>query len=265
MWRNEQVAKFVEWMRQHNEKPERKARENDIAALITLTGQLTHSFANYFKISPSCEEEVVRVLSDLVKKHGEYISKHLNDEEAEELFQAQISALVVRDAEEYYLCMMGSGSERCNSRDTHMINTLQILAKRFERTRGGKVKVVVWLQRLQIGTLQESLKQKTVENVFHIIAEEPNFLLLFTRTSPEINQSPRPWLQISQKNSKQFDAVIHIDQTSALKPLDKVEKVEPEELVKIQEIANVRFHASPAFKQVDVAQFYRNYKTGSLM
>ena len=47
---------------------------------------------------------MIRVLSDLVKKHSEYITRKDRscDEELDELFCAEINAMVVKDSEEYY-------------------------------------------------------------------------------------------------------------------------------------------------------------------
>ncbi|CAG8731040.1 10984_t:CDS:1, partial [Acaulospora colombiana] len=107
-------------------------------------------------------------------------------------------------------------------------------------------------------------RKDSIEYGFHKISEqtgEPNFLLLFTKISPCSNKkSPisselvadlarNPILlqraigviyaphtefeshYFKAKVSKQFDAVIHIDQTSALESLDAVEQPEPEEIM----------------------------------
>ncbi|CAG8659711.1 16782_t:CDS:2, partial [Acaulospora morrowiae] len=277
----------------------------------------TYSFANYFNIMPSCEKEVISVLSNLVRKHGEYLSKH-SDEETEELFQAEINAMVVCNAEEYYRCMMDGGAEGWNKRDTHMMNILQILIKKYERALKGKeAKVVVWAHNSHIGDASQTdqgwargeinigqlarerlghnrvfnigftthsgtviaasnwgasrevktvnlSRKDSVENIFHSIAgeiNEQNFILPFTRISPENNKktpissdlvadlarepcllqraigviyaphTERASHYYQAKISKQFDAVIHIDWTNALKPLDEVEKIEPEEIM----------------------------------
>ena len=64
----------------------------------------SYAFATYFRVSPSCEKEVVRVLTELAKRHSEYITREnlSSEKDEDELFCAEINAMVVKDSEEYY-------------------------------------------------------------------------------------------------------------------------------------------------------------------
>jgi len=116
-----------------------------------------------------------------------------------------------------------------------------------------------WDSPREIKTVNPS-KPNSVERVFYNVAEETgnqNFLLLFNRVSSdaygkapvstdltsELAREPcliqraigviyRPDTELQShyfqaKISNQFDSVIHIDKTSALKPLDKISDFEP--------------------------------------
>lgn len=86
----------------------------------------------------------------MVRKYTETLLKkgHLHeDEEAiDELFAAEMNAIVVRDAEAYYRTMFGGRAESWNKRDTHMINVLKILINHLERMGEKEVKAVVWVR-----------------------------------------------------------------------------------------------------------------------
>ncbi|CAG8441537.1 9622_t:CDS:10 [Funneliformis caledonium] len=357
MWRNYQIADFVEWLKKHNDELEAKAKAEQgeeewnrynktgiygldlyslfasIDAVITYLENVdaraakrarqaygcfdhfdrsteSYAFSTYFKVSSSCEKEVIRVLTDLAKKQSERITRknHSNDEDVDELFCANINAMVVKDAEEYYRKMINAGAQSWNMRDSHMMETLKSLINFFQRQRTKQVKAVVWAHNSHVGDARQThqgenqkelnigqlvreqfgfdrvynigftthtgtvtaasdwngprdkkavnpSRRETVEHLFHTVAEEtssPNFLLTFNQIKQNkklpvskdlmnelankarlkeraIGVIYRPDTELrshyfNAKISLQFDAVIHIDTTSALKPLpDKTE------------------------------------------
>ncbi|RHZ50133.1 hypothetical protein Glove_505g21 [Diversispora epigaea] len=269
----------------------------------------SYAFAGHLHTRPLCEQEVIKVMTSLVRKYSENILEngHLHEDEdaIDELFAAEINAIVVRDAEVYYRTMFGGHAESWNKRDTHMINILKVLIVHLERMSKKEVKAVVWAHNSHIGdarhTDQGQRRKKinigqlaretfgtdhtysigftthtgsvtcasdwsgdretkrviqsrpsSVENFFHIIAEEtkvPNFILRFNRINSnvkvfideELIKALAKKQQLRQRaigviyhpetemkshyftaeTSLQFDAVIHIDETSALKAMDK--------------------------------------------
>ncbi|EPQ60895.1 hypothetical protein GLOTRDRAFT_135494 [Gloeophyllum trabeum ATCC 11539] len=71
-----------------------------------------YALAVQFGLNKTCECEVMDVLGQLVKNNKKYIEDQLPEgphraaHPAEEQFMAEMNALVVKDAEEYYRCMM---------------------------------------------------------------------------------------------------------------------------------------------------------------
>ncbi len=97
----------------------------------TLTGQYR-----------SCEGEVVRMLQDLCQRR---VAASVHD--GEDLFDAQLNARLVADAEQYYRLMYYGSDESWNHRDTHMFETLRLLLKRY----GDRGKAVVWEHNSHLG------------------------------------------------------------------------------------------------------------------
>lgn len=62
----------------------------------------SYSFATYFRVAIPCEKEVVRVLTDMVKRRVRFRKQLGDDDEIDELFAAEMNAMVVKDSEEYY-------------------------------------------------------------------------------------------------------------------------------------------------------------------
>ena len=83
----------------------------------------------------SCEGEVVRMLQDLSQRR---VAAAVQD--GEDLFDAQLNARLVADAEQYYRIMYYGSDESWNHRDTHMFETLRLLLGRY----GSRAKAVVW-------------------------------------------------------------------------------------------------------------------------
>lgn len=177
MWRNHEVLDFIHWLRDHN--LHRRSRERrvgfyglDLYSLFTSI----HCVLNYLdRVDPesaavarvrygcltpwegdpatygraalggryrSCEVDVVRMLRDLSRRRLEAAVK-----DGEDLFDAQLNARLVADAEKYYRIMYYGSDESWNHRDTHMFETLRLLLNRY----GSGSKVVVWEHNSHLG------------------------------------------------------------------------------------------------------------------
>jgi erythromycin esterase-like protein len=173
MWRNAEIAEFVDWLRIHNRDraSDRRAafrgldiyslrasmnavleylNENDpeLARLARQRyGCLTpwqedpahYGQAVRFGRQSTCEEHVVALLQDLLGRRLQHIR---NDGEA--FFDAAQNARIVRAAEQYYRMMYRSSTESWNLRDRHMFDTLQTLV-------ADDRKAVVWAHNSHIG------------------------------------------------------------------------------------------------------------------
>jgi protein-L-isoaspartate(D-aspartate) O-methyltransferase len=176
MWRNVEVQQFVEWLREHNAGLSHDDRVRfsgldlysmytSVDAVLTYldgidpaTAQLARE--RYGCLTPwqsdpaaygkaaltgkyqTCEQDVVRMLEDLLSKHMDYAR---NSSEA--FFDAIQNARLIADAESYYRIMYYGSHESWNLRDTHMFATLQSLLK----FRGAESRAVVWAHNSHIG------------------------------------------------------------------------------------------------------------------
>ncbi|WP_405231308.1 protein-L-isoaspartate(D-aspartate) O-methyltransferase [Lentisalinibacter salinarum] len=176
MWRNEEVRELVEWLRRHNgglPGPERFAFygldlyslytsiravlrylddvDPDTAALARRrygcltpwqTDPATYGHAALTGSYRSCEEDVVRMLTDLLERREEYVAA-----DGERFLDAMQNARLVANAERYYRSMYYGSRSSWNLRDTHMFDTLSLLLEHH----GPEAKAVVWAHNSHIG------------------------------------------------------------------------------------------------------------------
>ena len=177
MWRNEEVRTFAEWARRHNQgvaDPERRVgfygldlyslftsadavirylESVDVEAARSATqryGLLTpwqsdpaaYGLAAVSGRYASCEDEVVRMLKEMLERRLEYSAK-----DGERFLDAVQNARVVANAERYYRVMYWGSVESWNLRDQHMFDTLSELLA----FRGPQSKAVVWAHNSHLG------------------------------------------------------------------------------------------------------------------
>lgn len=180
MWRNEQVAAFVEWLRLRNRDrphPQRVSFRGldiyslraSIAAVLKYLDQNDPAKAaearqRYSCLTPwqndpahygrgvmtgeadLCEQPVTDQLMDLLTTRLDEMAK-----DDEEFFHALQNARVVRSAEHYYRLMYRSSVESWNLRDRHMFETLQLLMRPPRKRDAPQPKAVVWAHNSHIG------------------------------------------------------------------------------------------------------------------
>lgn len=176
MWRNTEVQQFVDWLRGHNaEKPpeERVAFHgldlyslySSIRAVLEYLDEVDPETAalakeRYGCLTPwqadpatygraaltgayrSCEEDVVKMLTDLSARHRSYA-----EHDGERFLDAVQNARLVANAERYYRIMYYGSRESWNLRDNYMYETLTNLLE-FHKPRN---KAVVWAHNSHIG------------------------------------------------------------------------------------------------------------------
>lgn len=182
MWRNTDVATFVEWLRRHNEQQAAGGKQVgfyglDLYSLFTSLREVLAyldkvdpkaaqvareryaCFDHYYEdsqhygysanldLSASCEEGVIEQLNQLQRRHHEYSQK---DGSADAFFYAQQNARLVKNAEEYYRTMFRGRVSSWNLRDSHMAETLEALAQHLSKD-GEPAKIVVWEHNSHIG------------------------------------------------------------------------------------------------------------------
>jgi erythromycin esterase-like protein len=178
MWRNGEVAEFVEWLRQHNGAlAQRDARVAfyglDLYSLYASIESVLHYLdrtdpqaarlarERYGCLTPwadepaaygraaitdaerSCESEVVRTLQDLLARRLDYAGRGGGDR----FLDAVQNARLVANAERYYRVMYYGSTESWNLRDQHMFDTLETLLA----AHGPDARAVVWAHNSHIG------------------------------------------------------------------------------------------------------------------
>jgi erythromycin esterase-like protein len=179
MWRNTDVAAFIDWMREHNAGVGDRNRKAGFYGLdlYNMSGSIAAVLAYLDKTDPeaaavarerygcltpwqhepstygravlrsgykACEEAVVKQCRELLERSF--------TEEDGDLLDAQQSARLVASAEKYYRVMYYGGAETWNLRDRHMFETLE----RLLEAGGPNSKAVVWAHNSHIGDARHS-------------------------------------------------------------------------------------------------------------
>ena len=322
MWRNADMLDFVGWLRSHNDHqtaPELKAgfygldlyslhasmaevlvyldrvdppaaqrARKYYACFDHFEGNLqSYGLAAGLGLQPSCEDGVVRALTELRLRAPHYLRAD-GRAAADAAFCAAQNATVVKNAEQYYRSMFRGKVSSWNLRDQHMMDTLLALIEHLGRPQS-PAKVVVWAHNSHLGdasatamhargefNLGQLVRERfgreallvgftthhgtvtaasdwdgpaerkpvrpalpeSYEAHFHA-AEMGDFLLDFTR-HPQLAlaldkerleraigviyrpQTERSSHYFSAQLPRQFDVVLHFDETRAVEPLERV-------------------------------------------
>ncbi|KAL2137763.1 hypothetical protein VTI28DRAFT_8328 [Corynascus sepedonium] len=187
MWRNQEVQRFTEWLRRYNLGRDPRAPNavgfygldlyslgTSMRAVIEYLEHVDPAMAEAARERYSrmmiwaedpheyglealaagfrgCEEDVVRVLRNLLARRLEYAAKSLD---GEEFHSGEQNARLVKDAEQYYKAMYYGRDESWNLRDRHMFETLvRVLKHRSSRggAGGAPARAVVWAHNSHLG------------------------------------------------------------------------------------------------------------------
>lgn len=196
MWANQEVVELAEWLREYNrgrpverqagfygldvyslwesmeavEKyltqvdPEAAARARRAYGCFDPYEEDVQEYAMATALVPtSCEDEAVRMLSELRRKGPEY-----REDGREAFFNAEQNALTVRNAELYYRTMVRGGSASWNVRDTHMVETLE----RLMAHHGPNARAIVWEHNTHVGDARATdMARAGMVNVGQLVRE----------------------------------------------------------------------------------------------
>ena len=319
MWRNVDVVRFVTWLRARNDVHRdvrskvhvygldlyslRSSMQAVVDYLDSVDPDAAHAARHRYScfdhvrgegpeygravaldVAVPCEDEVVRVLSDLRQRAVDILSRDGIAVE-DDYFIAEQNARLVLNAERYYRAMYRGRVSSWNLRDTHMASTLEALVAHLDR-QVGRARVVVWEHNSHVGDARQTelgdagelnvgqlvrttwpddativgfttydgrvtaasdwgapAERKIVrpalpgsfEELFHA-AESPRFLLpLGTHAPRELHRARleraigviyRPETERAShwfhaRLPSQFDAVVHVDRTTAVEPLER--------------------------------------------
>ena len=184
MWRNADVLDFVGWMRSHNDRqgaagrkvgfygldlyslhasmeavvayldktdpPAAQRARKHYACFDHFEGHVqSYGLAAGLGLQPSCEDAVVRVLTEMRQRAIEH--QHGRGHAASDAaFCAAQNATVVKNAEQYYRSMFRGKVSSWNLRDQHMMDTLLASTEHLGRSHS-PAKVVVWAHNSHLG------------------------------------------------------------------------------------------------------------------
>ena len=182
MWRNTEVRDFVEWLRDYNigrssghqvgfygidlyslftsmqevlayldrtdSEAARRARYRYACFDHSAEDSQAYGYAANFGLAPSCENEVVQQLREMIRRAGE--NPTTPGLERDEAFYAQQNSRLVRNAEEYYRTMFHARVSSWNLRDSHMVETLQALDRHLGEG-SASPRIAVWAHNSHLG------------------------------------------------------------------------------------------------------------------
>jgi erythromycin esterase-like protein len=184
MWRNVDVAEFVEWLHARNAR-QSSTRQHagfyglDLYSLFTSMEAVVeyldkvdpdaarrararyacfehfaqdtqaYGYAAVAGMAESCEDKVVEQLIELRRRAAEYASRDGRVAE-DEYFYAEQNARLALNAERYYRAMFRGRASSWNLRDTHMADTLDALIRHLDAP-GQPAKVVLWAHNSHLG------------------------------------------------------------------------------------------------------------------
>jgi erythromycin esterase-like protein len=330
MWRNTDVLEFVTWLRQHNDaipqgQPKVGFYGMDLYSLYGSIGEVlkyldkvdqaaarrarfrygcfehfgedpqAYGYAANFELGRSCEEDVVRQLTEIRQRAADYARRDGRVAQ-DEYFYTEQNARLIQNAERYYRSMFEGRTSSWNLRDEHMVETIAALTAYLDRQLG-RSKIIVWAHNSHLGDARATENEEhgqlnvgqlvrerwsdeaflvgftthegtvtaaydwdapaerkrvrpslpgSYERVFHD-ADVDHFLLLLRERSHArslllkhhleraIGVIYRPETErishyFHARLPQQFDAVIHFDITTAVRPLERVPTWEPGEL-----------------------------------
>lgn len=184
MWRNTTLLPFFRWLRGYNDNlsAEKKigfygldlySMYSSMQAVIAYlqkidpiaaqrakaryacfdhiqTDPQTYGYLTTLGIKKKCIKEAIEQLLELQNKAFEYVRQDgfiANDE----YFFATQNARVIKDAEIYYRSMFEGHISSWNIRDTHMAETLNVIADHLENRANQPAKIVVWAHNSHVG------------------------------------------------------------------------------------------------------------------
>ena len=184
MWRNHEVMRFVEWLREFNDVANRRLPVGFYGLDLYSLNSSVHAVIGYLeRVDPaaarrarsrygclwhfmddpqsyglatkqgrieSCEAEIVQQLTELLESAPRY-SRRDGVVAHDDYFCAAQNAKVVKGAEEYYRALYRGRPNTWNLRDQHMFDTLEALASHLDERLRRDAKIVVWAHNSHVG------------------------------------------------------------------------------------------------------------------
>ncbi|MFL5572250.1 MAG: erythromycin esterase family protein, partial [Gemmatimonadaceae bacterium] len=105
-----------------------------------------YGYAASFDLARSCEDEAINQLLEMQRRSMNYLGSN----DADEFFDAEQNARLVKNAEQYYRSMFRGRQSSWNLRDTHMADTVSAIVSYLTR-HGRDPKIVIWAHNSHLG------------------------------------------------------------------------------------------------------------------
>ncbi len=246
MWRNREVASFVERMRalRRDERevgfygldlysmytsiehvvryldsvdPDAAARARARYECFRRFDEDTSRYASHvgLGLGDSCERQATEQVDELRQR---MLTARASGVDDDALFYAEQNARLVKSAEAYYRNMFGGSATTWNLRDRHMIDTLGTLVQHLDHRLGRASKIVVWAHNSHLGdaraTEMGSLGELNVGQLARERYGRDAFLVGFTTYDGTVTAAPawdRPpeVKRIRPAIAGSFEAIFH--------------------------------------------------------
>lgn len=184
MWKNTTMPPFLKWLREHNDAiaPVHKigfygldlySLNSSMQAVFNylmkedpksaLEAKNRYACFDHMNVDPqmyaylvtnrmkkSCVDEVISELRDIQHNAFKYLQKDGITAEDNYFFAVQ-NARIVKNAETYYRSMFEGHISSWNIRDSHMVDTLNILADHLEHRFNKPAKIIIWAHNSHVG------------------------------------------------------------------------------------------------------------------
>lgn len=204
MWRNVPILELSEWLRTYNDKQQPKKKVSfyglDLYSLYRSVDTVIQClekidpaaaaqaryhyscFAN-FRTDPqeyayavarkaiqSCESEVLEQLNRMLVQNWEHLAH--GEITAQDAFNIEQNARVVKNAEHYYRAMFLSDVSCWNIRDSHMFETLNSLINYYQLQGIETPKIIIWAHNSHLGNAAATqMRDRGEYNIGQLIKE----------------------------------------------------------------------------------------------
>lgn len=195
MWANWEITAFARWMKEYNSQmaPEEKIGfygldvyslwesmeiivnylEKEDPGTAALAKRVAECFEPYRQndsyesayrgINQRCRNEVVQLLTEVRQNITKY------NDEREAGLNAELNALVMKNAEKYYEAMASFDDSSWNVRDSHMVETLNHLMNYHD----DEAKVIIWEHNTHIGDARATdMAARGLHNVGQLVRQQ---------------------------------------------------------------------------------------------
>ena len=271
MWRNVPMVEFVEWLREYNQKKsENKASfygldlyslYRSIDVVIACLKKIdpaaaaearyyyscfdryrhdpqAYGYAVFIRAIQSCEDMVIEQLRRVQEQTWQYLEH--GEVSADETFYIEQNARVVKNAEHYYRSLFVNETSNWNLRDSHMLETLNVLIAHYQSKGIEKPKIIIWAHNSHVGNAAATqMSEHNEYNIGQLVKEqfkENAFSIGFTTYEGTVSAASDWHAPVERKRVRKalpnsYEALFHATQIQNFLLLLQKTNMIPDELL----------------------------------